>query len=563
MPKLALRSLAASLLLAFAPPLRAQEDQIPESEHPGSDSPEAVTAAHARAGAGRRRAQAFLIPLDEKARGATARVAESVERVLTAKKQFDVIDLAKALASDAEPELAAKASEGRRLRAEADKSFEARNYSEAVFKYKAAIKTLQAGVASLEAQELSEAMLRLATSQLLAGDKKGARDSFLAAAVLDPQQRLSARNVDPAAEGPLKLARADAESVPIGTLEVQSIPTGARVFVDGVAHGTSPVRIEPTGGKHIVRLERTGFYPSAEVVEVTSRRDTVYSITLLATPDASQVNQLIAGAAEEASRGKPGDRCAALADRFHLERILVGSVSTHGLKAAVLLALYDAARHVLVGKDDLLLTADGTDADQVEADIQAATSKLLAADDEATARQGSAAGDGGEPAPAQTQTTAPAASAPPPRSAPPPASVPPPSASYGGMFGTHGATPPIPPAPPASDAPRKPVIPGAAAAAPTPDEPGLVKKERRVAIPPPPPIRGSGAPAPATPAAAASPAGDHDRAQPAEPASLESLRPDRKEKAGDSHPAEPAKKKDKDKDKGIKGKSGTEGWDDQ
>ena len=507
--------LLSAALAISALPARAQDEgePLPDSDHPGSDSPEAVTAAHARSALGRRRAQAFLIPLDEKARGATGRVAAAIERVMAGSKQYDVVDLAKALASDAEPAQEAKASEGRKLLAEARRLFENRSYIEAVPKFKAALKALNAGLAGVEAPEIAGATLHLATAQHLAGDQKGARESFLAAALLDPLQKLVAKTVDPSAEGPLKLARADLESVTIGALEVQTKPGGARVMIDGQPHGIAPVRLELTGGKHLVRLERTGFYPQAELVEVTSRRETQYSITLQATPGASQVNSLIGGAAEEASRGKAGERCARLAERFHLERVLIGSVSSHGLKISVLLALADPIKRVLIGKEDLLMTADGTDSDQVEADVQMSARKLIAADDDQTAEAGVAAPAPGTASAARTPAI--------------------PAPAYDGMVGKKEA----PAAAPAPEGARTPVMPGARPPEPPADDTGLVGKDRRVAVPK-----------------------DDAPASPASPAAAEAADAPKPERpAGEPERTETKAKK---KDKGIKGKSGTEQWGD-
>ena len=103
LPLAALCVVSSVALLAL--PLRAQEegDPLPESEHPGTDSPESVNSAAVRSAAGRKRAQAFLIPLDEKSRIPTGRVAQALERALSGARQYEVVDLAKALASDAEP----------------------------------------------------------------------------------------------------------------------------------------------------------------------------------------------------------------------------------------------------------------------------------------------------------------------------------------------------------------------------------------------------------------------------------------------------------------------------
>ena len=52
---------------------------------------------------------------------------------------------------------------------------------------------------------------------------------------------------------------------------------------------------------------------------------------------------------------------------------------------SIVLALVDAPKHRVIASKTMLLTADGTDADQIEADTQSAARKLISADDEPAA----------------------------------------------------------------------------------------------------------------------------------------------------------------------------------
>jgi len=135
--------------------------------------------------------------------------------------------------------------------------------------------------------------------------------------------------------------------------------------------------------------------------------------------------------------------------------VLIGSVrSREETKVSIVLALVDAPKHRVIASKTMLLTADGTDADQIEADTQSAARKLISADDE-----------------------------------------------------------------PAADAPRRPVMPAA-----TVDDPGIVAKERKVAVP-------------------------ASTTETAAPASKEAVKKDTEKK--------------KKKSKGLQGKTGTEEWGDE
>src|SRR5881392_3646046 len=117
-----MRPLLCLLLALFSTSARAQEDSAPEpappeegemspSIHPGTDSPEAQ---HAGKYAGvRKRAQAFLIPMDEGARTPTARVAQALENVLQHTPMYEVVDLGRALSVESTAEQAQRADAGR------------------------------------------------------------------------------------------------------------------------------------------------------------------------------------------------------------------------------------------------------------------------------------------------------------------------------------------------------------------------------------------------------------------------------------------------------------------
>lgn len=465
LPSGSLLSLCASLL--FALPALAQEegpgagmgsegpgeDGVPHSVHPGSDSPESAARGRPAEAGTRRKAQAFLIPLDEQSRAATARVAQALEGVLAGAAQYEVIDLGRALSVESTPEQASRAAEGRKLSSEGNVAYAGRAYADAAVKYKAALKAMEKGLPAVQVPEYAELWLRLAAALQLEGEEKASREAFLQVVRLDPQQKLQARNVEPLSEQPLASARADAETLASGVLEVDSKPTGARVTVDGEAKGQAPMRLELQSGRHLVKLERAGFYPHVELSDVVAKRPGQLTASLTATPTAASLNQVIAGAAEEVGRGEAGPNVARLAERFGLERVLIGSVSTHGAKLSVLVALVDAPRQRLVAKNTLLLTADGTDADQVESDTQQATRKLIALDTDAN-----------EPVQKNGGKNAPA---------------------------------PAAPAPESASGDRRAVMPGSAPAAPAPadDDPGLAARERKPAAPAAPQAQAEAAPA--------------------------------------------------------------------
>jgi hypothetical protein len=411
------------LFLLGSTALSAQEEheeaEVAPSAHPGSDSPEAVRAA--KYDGPRRRAQAFLIPMDEKARAPTTRVAQAIETVLARTPMYEVVDLGRALSVESTAEQAKSADEGRKLIADGNLVAVSKGWPEAAGMYEKALRAFDKGLPAVGPQEYADALLRLGAAEWMSGDEKSARQAMQAVARLDPQQRLDARRIEAGVASVLQSARAEAGQARMGVLEVDSLPAGGRVNVDGEDKGAAPIHTELPAGKHLLRIERSRYYPHAELLDIAPRKTLQRSVTLVATPTATTLNQIIAGAAEEVGRGNAGKSVAALAEKFSLDRVLIGSVRSQEGKVTLLLALVDAGKHRVVASKSLLLVADGTDADQIEADTQTAVRKLV------------------------SQDSAPAEEA---------------------------AAP--------SEPVRKAVMPGAA---PSAEDPGLVSKERKVATP--------------------------------------------------------------------------------
>ncbi|MDD1705749.1 MAG: PEGA domain-containing protein [Methanoregulaceae archaeon] len=72
---------------------------------------------------------------------------------------------------------------------------------------------------------------------------------------------------------------------PTGSLNVQSDPSGANIFLDGVMEGITPALIPGVStGLHTVRVEKTGFEPWESTVTITAGATTVVSVVLEPVP---------------------------------------------------------------------------------------------------------------------------------------------------------------------------------------------------------------------------------------------------------------------------------------
>lgn len=104
-------------------------------------------------------------------------------------------------------------------------------------------------------------------------------------------------------------------------------------------------------------------------------------VALPAAPGARSLSQLIASASDEIGRGLAGKNVSALAQKFSLERVLIGSVrSQEERRVLLVMALVDGVKNRIIAAKTLTLSAGGTDEDQLEAETQDAVRKLFAAD---------------------------------------------------------------------------------------------------------------------------------------------------------------------------------------
>src|SRR5438093_4927206 len=164
------------VLLLGSPALFAQEEpagggeegEVSPSAHPGSDSPEAVRAQ--KYDGPRRRAQAFLIPMDEKARTPTTRVAQAIEAVLAHTPMYEVIDLGRALSVESTAEQAKSADEGRKLIADGNLVAVSKGWPEAAGMYEKGLRAFDRGLPAVGPQEYADALLRLGAAEWMSGD---------------------------------------------------------------------------------------------------------------------------------------------------------------------------------------------------------------------------------------------------------------------------------------------------------------------------------------------------------------------------------------------------------
>ena len=62
------------------------------------------------------------------------------------------------------------------------------------------------------------------------------------------------------------------------TLHIESTPSGANVYIDGILKGQTPLDVEVTLGTHTIRVEKEGYEPKEESIDVTGDMSLGYAL---------------------------------------------------------------------------------------------------------------------------------------------------------------------------------------------------------------------------------------------------------------------------------------------
>lgn len=67
------------------------------------------------------------------------------------------------------------------------------------------------------------------------------------------------------------------------SVTIETRPAGARVTIDGIIVGTSPVQAQLNPGPHLVKAALTGYFPVEQKIQVPSRTTKTFQLTLVAS----------------------------------------------------------------------------------------------------------------------------------------------------------------------------------------------------------------------------------------------------------------------------------------
>ncbi|MDF1565999.1 MAG: PEGA domain-containing protein [Deltaproteobacteria bacterium] len=206
-------------------------------------------------------------------------------------------------------------------------------YAEAISLLGEALEFFREADLTLHRAALAETQGLLAAAHLFADDEAEARNTLRALFTVDPTWDLPVERRSPKLGALIDTVRAELSALQRAPLEVRSSPEGARVILDGLELGLTPLTTAPLlPGRHVLALEREGALPRQEVIFVgpDTKLDWVLEAQPEPEPEAPGPQAPVAAAPVTAPR-RPGFL------RRHRAELLLGTAGVSVASSVLLL----------------------------------------------------------------------------------------------------------------------------------------------------------------------------------------------------------------------------------
>src|SRR5262245_30569854 len=167
------------------------------------------------------------------------------------------------------------------------------------------------------------------------GDKKTSAASFAELARIRPDFRIDPAQFPPTVLEAFDKARQAEAKQARGRVVINSVPAGAKVYVDEVAAGTAPGSVAAGPGEHVVRVEKAGYYSWAEKVTVVSYSKVEKEAVLKKNLGSQALKQLEAELMSGPAPKVLGQLGSTVSDALRAQGTIVGVVGGSHLTYAV------------------------------------------------------------------------------------------------------------------------------------------------------------------------------------------------------------------------------------
>lgn len=287
----------------------------------------ALVSATAFAGAPQSKKVATLIlPMDKGSESLVLKIEGYADEALGEFDGFKVLTTDQLFGVAPDEEAAASLKRAEQGFAESKTAFdETKNWEDAEKKLRSTLKEYgKAAPALKKCGNLCEAEAMFAAVLQARGDTEEAKITLLDLLALSPSHELDRKRYLQNFLS-LKAQVATSRNAQLrGGLTINTRPQGARVFINGEAHGFSPTTVTALPiGKTLVRVERPGFKQFGAIVEVTpDDQDLTWDLT--ATSGYAAYDALMDKLAGEAMKDKGGSAMTSVGNSLKLDRAVIG-----------------------------------------------------------------------------------------------------------------------------------------------------------------------------------------------------------------------------------------------
>jgi len=267
----------------------------------------------------------FAVPRTANAESAAGRLQAELTRLLGGKPDVQLVDLATVFP----PPQPASTEEADKLYEQGKEAYDNLDPEAAAGKFTAAADAYEKHPVSLRSSRLAKTFIFLGASQLLNGDKDGAKGSFLRALAADPGTQPEQGLFDSNVHTVFTDAQQQFNSQKPGSLDIDSKPSGARVTVRGEDVGVTPLKNVPAHpGRHPVVISLPGYMPYASYPQVASEKTAEVKPQLEPLPAMADAMATASRAASE--KGFDSDtmppELTALADKLGARYVVLAAV---------------------------------------------------------------------------------------------------------------------------------------------------------------------------------------------------------------------------------------------
>ncbi len=290
-----------------------------------------------------RRATVLLLPVDKNSGKSAMEFTEYIEAAVGKRANYS-LRAANEVLGDSTPTAALEArkrvitalNEGKRKFAEGQ-------FDEAESSLRTALVDVNNASAAMErCGEYCETLAYLAGAQMNKGDEEGARGVLKNLLAIERSFKFDKSIFGNSLVVLAKDVQKQLLREPLVSVNIQSLPTGGKVYLDGAYKGYAPITVNAVvAGRHLLRIERPGAVTYGELVELGGSDESAVKAKLTATPEYGALEGSLDKIAEEIDRGESSAELMRLGPKLRVDRAIIGLVRSTERKVTLECVLVD------------------------------------------------------------------------------------------------------------------------------------------------------------------------------------------------------------------------------